>query len=537
MSKPETYNDEIRRVLTADWVYRKTRKWPLIDKYADESRIFDNFPLIKPLLIKYSGKLAICGGAVANCFIQGWFNPGMMDVDLFFYNVTIVEANAILEDCVATLVSTASDCTYVRIERRHLITNVVVHRVQENGYTQINRVYQFVHRIYPSLDTILGGFDIPLCMFSLTFERGEFRIQGTPIADYCMRNRVLIIDTTRRSTSYEHRVLKYKERFDAKVIFPGLDMSHVKMELNKEIDARRLSFKLNKLDTLMCNLGLTFTSDFKNSMVKEVRDDYEYDSDDEFVDRVPKPPTVKFTNMQLNLQEKLGPLNKKSSDRPPGLIPAVLSKFSDYGDSKTHIDRIEDANGSMLRCNNLDGVMQVCQYNSMTPHGPAAKPAYKRALLDFRTMIGFPCVKYISIGGLDGFSTAAFRKLSTRKKICMFAEFFVDLSKHDDKMYFAEQIPEIEATLRQREKDNYAKVVQMLTGVKWITENPGRQWTSSNNPIFENPRDFYGEHYEPFTVGIPDEVETLLRLILREFGCPKDIRNLICQYVVKRNYM
>lgn len=535
MSKSETYNDEIRRVLTADWVYRKARKWPLIEKYVDESRIFDNFPLIKPLLIKYSGKLAICGGAVANCFIQGWFKRGMMDVDLFFYNVTVEEANAILEDGVATLVSTASDCTYVRIERRHLITNVVVHRVEENGYTQINRVYQFVHRIYPSLDTILGGFDIPLCMFSLTFERGEFRIQGTPIADYCMRNRVLIIDTTRRSTSYEHRVLKYKKRFDAKVIFPGLDMTHVKNELSKEIDARRLSFKLDKLDELMCNLGLTFTGDFKNSMVREIDTNYDYDSDDEFADRVPKAPTIKFTNMQLNIHEQLGPLNKKSSDRPASALPVLLLKFSDYGDTKTRFDYVKDSNGSMLRCNNLDGVMEVNQYNMADPSLP--QTSYEMALDHFREMISDPIVEYTSIGGLNGFSNRTFRGLSTRKKICMFAEFFIDLVKNDNKNYFSDHIQAIEETLRRRENDNHAKVIQMLTGVKWITENPGRQWTSSINPIFKNPRDFYGECYKSFTVGIPDEVETLLRLILLQLGCPKDIRNLICYYVVTRNYM
>ena len=522
--------DDIRRVLTADWIYRKERRWPLIKLSAECNHIEVNFSLVLPLLRKYAGKLALCGGAVSECFTAYMQEAGTMDADLFFYNVTVDEANAILEDCVATLASsdyTKSDgdqrSTSMRIERRHLITNVVFHSVDLANTRQSNRIYQFVHRIYPSLDSILGGFDIPLCMFSFTFEHGLFTVQTTPIGDYCLKNQVLIIDTTRRSTSYEHRILKYQARFGATVIFPGLDMEKVKKKLKEGSDQIRIDYKMGKLETLMDNLGLKFTTDFAPSMIRETFTDYDSDDGDE---ERPRSLSIKFTNMQITQSKIVRPLNTRSSKRPIGQIPAILKKQSDYGDSRIWSNRVPEANGTMLRCNNLDGVMEVCPYTK--------PPSYKIALEDFRAMIKSPDIgfKWLVVSGL---TAQLYNAQTTRWKICRFAEFHNELYCVG-KTKFNARLPEIVKILLERMKLNYAKVVEMLTGVKWITENPGRQWTSSNYPLFENPRDFYGERYERFTVGIPEDIETTLRCVLMKFGCPKDIRNLIARYVVIRNY-
>ena len=60
---------------------------------------------------------------------------------------------------------------------------------------------------------------------------------------------------------------------------------------------------------------------------------------------------------------------------------------------------------------------------------------------------------------------------------------------------------------------NNAKICQeKLIGINWITKNPGRQWTSSINPIIEDPREWYGKHYIPVKTGIPEDIETCLRL-------------------------
>ena len=61
-------------------------------------------------------------------------------------------------------------------------------------------------------------------------------------------------------------------------------------------------------------------------------------------------------------------------------------------------------------------------------------------------------------------------------------------------------------------KNNAKTCQENLVGVKWITKNPGRQWTSSINPIIQNPQKWYGKHYIHVITGIPEEIENCLRL-------------------------
>jgi hypothetical protein len=65
-------------------------------------------------------------------------------------------------------------------------------------------------------------------------------------------------------------------------------------------------------------------------------------------------------------------------------------------------------------------------------------------------------------------------------------------------------------------KTNAIICEQKLIGIKWITQNPGRQWTSSINPIVADPREWYGEHYIPVLTGIPTDIEATLRLLRKK---------------------
>jgi hypothetical protein len=75
--------------------------------------------------------------------------------------------------------------------------------------------------------------------------------------------------------------------------------------------------------------------------------------------------------------------------------------------------------------------------------------------------------------------------------------------------------------------------------MQWIDQDPGRQWTSSINPIIKKPEDFYGEYYVPFGLGIPCDIETTMRLA-RKFRkgsffaeLPTDLFKLILIYVLR----
>jgi len=89
-------------------------------------------------------------------------------------------------------------------------------------------------------------------------------------------------------------------------------------------------------------------------------------------------------------------------------------------------------------------------------------------------------------------------------------------------------------------KINAEICMKKLIGIKWITQNPGRQWTSSINPIIADPREWYGKNYIPVITGIPPEIETTMRLM----RLPKtesvwttidnDVFNVICICVLNK---
>jgi hypothetical protein len=52
-----------------------------------------------------------------------------------------------------------------------------------------------------------------------------------------------------------------------------------------------------------------------------------------------------------------------------------------------------------------------------------------------------------------------------------------------------------------------------LSMIRWIVDNPGRQWTSSLNPTPIHPRDYYNHNlYIPHTVGLDSKIESCIRL-------------------------
>ena len=89
-------------------------------------------------------------------------------------------------------------------------------------------------------------------------------------------------------------------------------------------------------------------------------------------------------------------------------------------------------------------------------------------------------------------------------------------------------------------KNNSEICKKNLIGIKWITQNPGRQWTSSINPIIADPREWYGKHYIPVLTGIPEEIETTMRLLCLPRTesvwtvINEDIFNVICLHLLHK---
>ena len=73
--------------------------------------------------------------------------------------------------------------------------------------------------------------------------------------------------------------------------------------------------------------------------------------------------------------------------------------------------------------------------------------------------------------------------------------------------------------LQVRAAEHLRSVKDLLARTNWITQDPGRQWTSSINPVVGNVKEYYGPRcIAPLQIGISPEIETLLRLARRSPG-------------------
>jgi hypothetical protein len=96
------------------------------------------------------------------------------------------------------------------------------------------RNIQIVTRLYHSVEHVLLGFDIDCCCVAYDGKR----VIALPRATRALQTRTNLIDTTRQSTTYESRLLKYTKRGFA-VAVPGLDVAGQMGEVLYKIGAAK----------------------------------------------------------------------------------------------------------------------------------------------------------------------------------------------------------------------------------------------------------------------------------------------------------
>jgi hypothetical protein len=246
--------------INAYWNQNHTRRQPEMDdetrhnwlklQAATINRLDNNYPLITALLEEYHGRLIAAGGAI-NWYLHSGNRNNGSDIDLFFIDPNIESATesdsvkqeratTLLLNAVSFLVDTwlnrppideeyANRLAYVF--RGEFVTTVYLHH--SDAYEAMK--YQFIHRVYPNIGSVLGGFDLGPAMIAYTGRK----IVATELGAWSALAKTIIVDTSRRSTSFEHRLTKYAKF--CHVIFPGLASNTKPLEQPVEIDeAERL---------------------------------------------------------------------------------------------------------------------------------------------------------------------------------------------------------------------------------------------------------------------------------------------------------
>ena len=528
---------DVKQILSIDFVRRKNKCWPLIpesewNKFDCKGRRYNSslvipsqttirgdivttpydikytlkrFPLVQSLLNEHYGKLVLCGGSLtANYDHTGRDVGSVADVDLFFHSCTQSEAEAILKSCVLFLVKNyktkvMSGAAYanfhdikVQIEHKLHVTNVAIQYLDNQGYdyNHTHRTYQFIHRIYPSLGSILGGFDLGPSM--VAYDGRE--LLATELGAWSQINATLIVDISRRSTTFGKRIMKYHDRgFD--VVLPGIGANtNLFSSLSKDERMSKLSAYMKEIGLIFVQPDDHYSNDYKDS----------YNKAFELSNKIFLKDLCLIQPLYGNRCIKLGRIwNSLLSEEKRMQIE------SDYGDWQIHEDDfIGKFNRSALVNNNLDYVMVVICHDDLTDEdGESLDILYDNMLSSPKIITHFVTTDYDDPEHL----------------IRKYAEYGKDGRRPNNNVMME---------LNERINRNIEKAKELLKGITWIAQEPGRQWTSSINPEIIDARDFYGKYYTPFEIGIDSEIETTIRLARTCADnlwsqIPKDITNMI----------
>ena len=507
------------------------------------------FPGVKELVERFQGKLALCGGFFSAPFYTS-------DVDLFFYNCTPEEAQEIIEEACRML----PNFLRAKIEEAgedfenhyHHLRGISLdfNRCQDTSNIYYRhpafrwsneRKIQFIHRIYPSLAHIVGGFDVQASMIAF---------DGSKIVANCMGawafvNSTIVVDVSRCSTSFAHRIGKYRRR-GHNIIFPGFDYRR-RAELIDDV--------VNKIDHVKAQIQSLIKENGLRFLLWE--SDYGGPGKRNGAFEVPKLESIKeqkpveiMHGMWLNLK-KDNPGNVASKGCPPqapdyGSMEAGSFYASDK-ESVAECNLVCLIKGN-LKCFCTQMVSLKCDRSSkwsVIKDGLLLcnEEEYQEAVDELLSCHYFHRTQNLVylLGGYQNIP-ASLTKESIIKDQNIDVESLHPFDLENRLMdYRRDNTTEIRTLMISRLQTNLKDFNESLSEMTWMTQNPQLQWSSTIHPELLTAQEFYKGAWNGFTIF--DWKIVRLFLISRYepgsafFGMPKDVLRMILwkvPFVVKK---
>jgi hypothetical protein len=204
------------------------------NKLVQSMKVFkDNFWKSLPFKIQMSN-LIFAGGSVSSILCG---KTNFSDLDIFVYGLSVAEATTRLKCTVkdlhdayrkylskkqkgnkSTTTTTSAPKIVPSYDFRCIRNKSCVSLIFDDKYT-----VQIILRVYQSINEVLRGFDLGSSAVGFDGER----LYLTELSKFAHEYSCNIIDTTRRSTTYESRLVKYYGRkFD--IIVPHLEVSKIR---------------------------------------------------------------------------------------------------------------------------------------------------------------------------------------------------------------------------------------------------------------------------------------------------------------------
>lgn len=647
---------------------KEIKDWTTLE--SESIKMLENsFPFITEILKQFHGKIVTAGGAIFRSFNkEDSYRRDRIysDLDFYFVPSNIDEANSLLLDVLSFLTQKWLDQTNgnVYIVRTQYVVNCYLTSHQdtdedtdENTYYDFrghSYHYQFILRAYPTMGSIVGGFDLGPCMVLYD----GYRITGTELGIWSALNKICIVDTSRRSTTFEKRINKYNR--SCIIVYPGLDKDtkpdfHDRIHYADMIEKILKYFQNNKLvfsktGEIKRGKSKKYISEYNlREKIIALTQKYGYELTNLDLKEIPSEPIPKEEGIELlkSLLEPgfaIIPANKRyfeieeygchgeiteGVNYDPGIVAwfqknnidliayskkiITLKNFkinvedhwrrnipnnknkndSDYYDgsdpcftecinSKNILNGKYEHVRSMFILKTENGVISpysieddtfasfvmsindypeyVVSLSDRSNGKSGNRPSDNSQMRNIKAVIQQKLKEPLLINVCRGLEKRVGNLNDLINKIESGERGFDEIGKIKLKKVIQELFPDdteellsliIKKKFKQARKNidvltvKYAEILKSrfeevqsyISEVKWISKNPGRQWTSSINPIIEHPREWYGYKYRSFFI-FDEKVETTLRCIykfsdhpIRRF--PKDLFKLLLLYVVK----
>ena len=308
-------------------------------------------------------------------------------------------------------------------------------------------IIQFILRLYNTKSSILHGFDLGSSAVGFDGKNVYF----TTLSKFCYENMVNIIDCTRRSTTYEHRLIKYfNYGFD--IIMPNFDITQLSSSYHKynlvevcEMPYLIFSYRNIKGNCIQLENFYNSNGNFINNDGHSDYNIYEIISGDDIYE-------IFYFNIKKLIK------HMKNTDIPLNVIQTIdLSDELETFDSK----KINIREWKITFNNNfINPKMLETLYNTL------AKEFFDNINLK-------KISNYISIVKAEKFISDVYINTKTNDEKNSKITYYIEEQKKNIKNF----IEEIKCEL------------------KWITKNPTTQLTSSCNPIIEDESKWYGKYY------------------------------------------
>ena len=426
------------------------------------------YPDLNPLLNLFPGEVYCAGGCLYRAI---WSHNMDSDCDLFFVNCTKKRIDEILRNVYHFFVGRHGQEQVICARNQNTTTFSIWADRNEYGEPEEDATdaeslehglkYQFIHgRSYPSKEAIVVGFDLGAS--ALLYDGHE--ISATPLGIFCVSLSVNILDPSRRSTTYEHRILKY-----ATLGVNLISTCAFKSDLQAHYGTQHMRGYCKRHELV------------KGLMIKIRRDCFE-----------------------------LCPYAKDQA----------LSDKSDYGAIATSLYYLHVANAKLAFSGKYDQIMWSGRdIESIFDH-PVIRYSLGSAFENYVTAQSSNDAIHDGAEVADVSRSCGDKRLSNWVGKKTVDEIIA--TKYDGKWPpkylpfedYCHLIPDI----RARAQVGISIAQEMATkGVSYIgpQENPGRQFTASFNPVYSNVRDYYGPRAQILKIGIPDEVYFVVKCAIK----------------------